>query len=29
MGRLKAQQNYLTQQLSALNGSKGGDKKEQ
>ena len=29
MGRLKAQQNYLTQQLSALNGSKGGEKIEQ
>jgi flagellar hook-associated protein 2 len=28
MGRLKAQQSYLTQQLSALNGSKGGGKKE-
>ena len=28
MGRLKAQQNYLTQQLSALNSNKGGEKKE-
>jgi flagellar hook-associated protein 2 len=28
MGRLKAQQNYLTQQLSALNSNKVGEKKE-